>query len=168
MKNYKKIFLLLIVLIVLSSCKKEEKKIEINTKKYIQLKKANWFIGNWENVSKEMQMKELWKKENDSCFSAVSFVTVQKDTIFYEKVSLVQRKDSLLYIVSVREQNKEKPVSFYMTKSSENQLVFENPKHDFPNKIEYNKITNDSMLAKIYGIKDGKEISEDFPMKRSK
>jgi hypothetical protein len=153
------------------SCKNESQ-IEVfgtkTKKKYIQLEKAKWFLGRWENATKEENSQEIWKQKNDSTLFAESFVTVGKDTVFYEKVDLTQRNDSLFYIVSVRDQNKEKPVSFYLTKSTENQLVFENPKHDFPTKIEYNKITNDSIFAKIYGNKDGKEISEGFPMKKSK
>jgi hypothetical protein len=55
-----------------------------------------------------------------------------------------------------------------MTKSNENEITFENPKHDFPNKIVYTKITNDSLVAVIYGKKDGKEMRENFPMKKTK
>jgi hypothetical protein len=166
MKIVKPFLTLLMLVIVSESCKKEESKTKASPKQYSQLQKANWFLGNWENTTKEMEMKELWRKENDSCFKAQSFVTVQKDTVFYEKVDLVQRNDSLFYIVSVRDQNKEKPVSFYMTKATEKELVFENPKHDFPTKITYTKITNDSMVASIFGLKDGKASSETFPMKK--
>jgi hypothetical protein len=48
-----------------------------------------------------------------------------------------------------------------------NQLVFENSKHDFPSKITYTKITQDSMVDKISGIFKSEEQTENFPMKRS-
>lgn len=158
---------LLIVLLALSSCKNKESQT-VAKKEYNLLKKASWFIGNWENVSKEMTMKEIWNKKSDSSYAAISYVMIAKDTVFYEKVDLVQRNDSLFYIVSVREQNKEEPVSFYLTKATDSQLLFENPKHDFPNKIAYTKIANDSIIAEIFGTRRGKAASEIFPMQRSK
>lgn len=168
----KKVLLITLVsIILLSSCKKESQ-IEvfgIKTKKeFNQLKKANWFLGNWENISKEATFKEFWSKKTDSSYFAESIVIIEKDTVFYEKMDLFQKSDSLILKISVKDQNKEKPVSFYMTKSNENELTFENPKHDFPTKIVYTKITNDSLVAAIYGKKNGKEISETFPMKKTK
>jgi len=168
----KKVLLITLVsIILLPSCKKESQ-IEvfgIKTKKeFNQLKKANWFLGNWENISKEATFKEFWSKKTDSSYFAESIVIIEKDTVFYEKMDLFQKSDSLILKISVKDQNKEKPVSFYMTKSNENELTFENPKHDFPTKIVYTKITNDSLVAVIYGKKDGKEMSETFPMKKTK
>jgi hypothetical protein len=166
MKLAKSLLTILLLLFVVQSCKKEASKTVALAKNYTQLQKANWFIGTWENATNEMTMKEIWKQETDSSFSADSFIIVQKDTVFYEKVDLIQRNDSLFYIVSVKNQNNEKPVSFYLTTTNESELVFENQKHDFPNKITYYKITNDSLVATISGLKDGKMSSETFPMKK--
>lgn len=149
------------------SCKKESQAEIVGDKTqktYPKLDKAKWFLGYWENVTKELVSKEIWTTKNDSTLFAESFVIMEKDTVFYEKVDLTERNDSLLYIVSVRDQNKEKPVSFYLTKATDNLVVFENPKHDFPNKIVYQKMTSDSIVATIYGAKK----SEVFPMKRKK
>ncbi|WP_298122097.1 DUF6265 family protein [Flavobacterium sp.] len=161
----------LIVAIAFTSFKKnsQEEVFGNQTKKeFTQLNKVNWFLGNWENSTKEATFKEIWNKNNDSSYIGESFVIVEKDTVFYEKIDLFQSKDSLFYKVSVKDQNKEKPVSFYMTKSNDKEVTFENPKHDFPTKIVYTKITNDSLVATIYGKKDGKEMSETFPMKKTK
>lgn len=166
MKSTQSFLLFLLSATIFVSCKKHDEK-ENSIKEYKQLKKASWFLGNWENSSKEALFKESWSQKNDSSYFAESIVIVEKDTVFYEKMDLYQMQDSLIMKISVKDQNKEKPVSFYMTKSSEKELVFENPKHDFPTKIVYTKITNDSMVGAIYGKKDGKEISELFPMKKT-
>jgi hypothetical protein len=47
-------------------------------------------------------------------------------------------------------------------------LVFENPKHDYPKKITYTQITEDSLEAEISGILEGKASSEKFSMKKIK
>lgn len=160
-------FYLLVALLFAISCKKESQPevVGVKAKKvYPKLAKAKWFLGYWENDTKAFVSREIWTTKNDSTLFAESFVIVNKDTVFYEKVDLTERNDSLFYIVSVRDQNKEKPVSFYLTKSTNNQMVFENPKHDFPNKIIYNKINSDSIVASIYGSNK----TETFPMKRKK
>lgn len=171
MKNTKIYIGLLFILATLVSCKNESQ-IEVfgikTKKKYLQLENANWFIGKWENLTETARFEEIWSKVNDSTFLGESIVVIARDTVFYEKMDLFQKNDSLILKISVKDQNKEKPVSFYMTKSNDNQLVFENPKHDFPNKIVYNKINSDSIVATIEGIKKGKTQSETFPMKRTK
>src|SRR6478672_3262044 len=138
MKTIKPIVIVMLVATVLLSCKngKHIKDVDVKTKKeYTQLEKAKWLLGNWENVSKESNLREIWTAKNDSTLTAKSFVTVGKDTVFYEEVDVAERHDSLFYIVSIRGENNNQPVSFYMTKNDGNEMVFENPKHDFPTKI---------------------------------
>ena len=130
---------------------------------------AKWFIGTWQNQMPDGVFTEQWKRKNDSTYSGISTVVVnKKDTVFNESILLEQKNRSLFYTVSVKDQNKELPVSFKLITASHNQLVFENPKHDFPTKITYLKITEDSIVASIFGLIDGKEKMEQFPMKKIK
>lgn len=46
--------------------------------------------------------------------------------------------------------------------------VFENPNHDFPQRIIYRLVTVDSLVARIEGRIDGKERSSDFPYRRAR
>jgi hypothetical protein len=152
------------------SCQKKEN-TETNIqgptpKTFAQIEKANWLIGEWANTSKEGVLTETWTKENDSTFLGKTYFITGKDTAFTESIQLMQKEDQLLYIPTVSDQNKGKHVSFTLTTSSEKQLVFENKEHDFPQKITYNKISNDSIVAEIYGIKDGIESKESYPMKK--
>ena len=130
------------------------------------IEQANWFLGAWKFKTNDGDLTEIWKQMNDSVYLGVSYVIVKTDTVFYELISLEQKNKKWNYSVSVKNQNNEQPVSFEMTSMTPNQLVFENPKHDFPSKITYTKITQDSMVAKISGILKGKEQTEYFPMKR--
>ena len=159
----KNIPLVILGLIVLTSCKKENKTEAAVTDKNID--KATWFIGEWGNKSKEGELTERWKKVNDSVYFGESyFVVNEKDTVFGEHVNLEDKNGKLSFIVTVPGQNDELPVTFEMTSSSENQIIFENPKHDYPNKIVYNKVGNDSLVAEIFGTKKGKMASEKFLM----
>ncbi|HLF50912.1 DUF6265 family protein [Flavobacterium sp.] len=152
------------------SCQKKEN-TETNTqeptpKTFVLIEKASWLIGEWGNTSKEGVLTETWMKENDSTFHGKTYFITGKDTAFTESIQLMQKNGQLLYIPTVSDQNEGKSVSFILTTSTENQLVFENKEHDFPQKITYNKISTDSIVAEIYGIKDEIESKETYPMKK--
>ena len=140
---------------------KEEK-----MRNYLLLEKASWLMGDWKNQSEEGLSMEIWKKENDSTFSGISFFVVGKDTVSSESISLTEINNELFYIPVVKDQNEGKPVPFKMTGSTGEQLVFENPEHDFPQMIRYRKIAEDSLVAEISGVRNGETAKRSFPMKK--
>jgi len=157
-----------IVMMTTISCKKETvmEKTAQPGKRFAALEKANWFLGRWENNAPEGNLSEIWKKQNDSTFSGESYFVIKNDTVFAETVSLEEQNGKLSYVVTVPNQNDAKPVAFELTSSEANTLIFENPKHDYPNKIIYNQVGTDSLVAEIRGRKDGKEKNEFFRMKK--
>ena len=154
--------ILLLLLLAIVSCKKSD------SNKNEKIKATNWLLGNWENNSADGNLSETWKKVNDSTFQAQSYFIKEKDTLHFESITLQQKGEELPYTATVQGQNNDKPVSFKLTTSTEKQLVFENPKHDYPQKISYNQITTDSLVAKISGIQQGKPSSEQYSMKKTK
>jgi hypothetical protein len=137
-------------------------------KAYETLEKADWLIGNWQNTSKEGVATESWQKLNDSSYAGRSYFVIGKDTVSSETINLTQTGDSLFYIPVVKGQNNDQPVKFRLTSSATDHLVFENPAHDFPQKISYRKISADSILAEISGKINGVESVQQFPMGRIK
>ncbi len=142
--------------------KNEEKKTE-----YSELIKASWLIGTWKNDSMNVHATEIWTRKNDSSYEGKSFYVVGSDTVSSESINLEQRGKELFYIPVVKDQNNNEPVKFVLTSLTSKQLVFENPAHDFPQKISYTQIAADSLLAEISGLQKGKPASEFFPMKRT-
>lgn len=138
------------------------------TKQANDIEKAGWLIGTWENKTPKGSIYETWDKANDNEYSGKSYIVKEKDTVVFESIRLVQERDGLFYIPVVKNQNNNLPVRFATKTISETQLVFENPQHDFPQNISYTKITNDSLVAEISGIRNGQERKQVFPMKRVK
>ena len=153
---------LILLLLAIVSCKKSD----ANEKD--KIKAANWLLGNWENKTADGTLTEYWKKVNDSTFQATSYYIKAKDTLHFESITLQQKGEELTYNAAVKGQNDDKAVAFKLTTETEKQLVFENPKHDYPQKIIYTLITPDSLVAKISGIQQGKPSSEQFSMKKIK
>ena len=161
---------LLAVAALLFSCKENKEPVtetpEEPAKMYTQLEKAEWLLGFWGNTSPEGNLTENWEKTNDSVYAGHTYFVIGKDTVFTESITLEEANGKLAYVAAVSDQNGGKAIRFEMTSGTENQLVFENPKHDFPQKITYNKITNDSLVAEISGMKDGNPSTEQFAMKK--
>ncbi|UTN06547.1 DUF6265 family protein [Flavobacterium bizetiae] len=154
---FQKITLLALVLIV-ASCQKKES-VEKD-----KIKIADWLIGNWENTSPDGTLTEDWTKLNDSTFSATSYFIKGKDTLHFENIVLTQKGETLTYFATVKGQNDDKSVAFPSTAESDKQLVFENVKHDYPQKITYTKGANNTLTAEISGNLQGKASSEKFVM----
>ncbi|TRW27418.1 hypothetical protein FMM05_01915 [Flavobacterium zepuense] len=160
-----------VILSATASCK-ESSKDNTNTSEdksvTANVQNASWLIGNWGNTLPDGSFIEKWTKESDSVYKAESYFIANNDTLFSEYVTLGKINDTLAYTVTVPDQNNEKPVSFKLTSMSGDKMVFENPQHDYPNKIEYTKINADSIVAVISGAKKGKQASETFAMARLK
>ena len=132
------------------------------------IENASWLIGEWQNTSSEGILTETWEKLNDSTYAGKSFFVMGKDTVSSETIRLEQHGKTLLYIPTVKDQNNEQPISFVQTSSSNKQLIFENPKHDFPQKISYTQTNKTSLTAEISGLVNGKKKSQSFPMQKVK
>jgi hypothetical protein len=90
-----------------------------------------------------------------------------KDTVFQERMTIRQDGRDIYYLPMVKDQNDGKPVEFKMTSALGDEFIFENPSHDFPQKITY-RHAGDSLLAEISGLQNGKQRAEKFPMSRKK
>jgi Domain of unknown function (DUF6265) len=158
MKNKTPIIFAVAILAVSTAFKQQETNI----------KKAEWLLGRWENKMPEGTLSEIWRKVNNTEFHGESYFVIGKDTVFAESVVLDDKNGKMAYTVTVPSQNDAQPVRFDLTAITDTQMVFENPKHDFPNKIVYTQVKPDSLVAVIYGLKKGKPASETFAMRRIK
>ena len=154
---FQKITFLTLLLVVVSCQKKDSAEKD-------KIKIADWLIGNWENTSPDGVLTENWQKLNDSTFSAASYLIKGKDTIHFESIILAQKGETLSYLATVKGQNDDKPVAFPSTAASDKQLVFENPKHDYPQKITYTKGASNTLTAEVTGRLQGKLTTERFIM----
>lgn len=139
---------------------------EAPVRNYDKIENAGWLTGLWENLYPEGKASEKWDKLNDSTLVGSSHFIAGGDTVSAESIRLEQHGDDLFYIPIVRDQNAGQPVSFKLTSSSGDQLVFENPAHDFPQKITYARISADSLVAEISGIVEGQLRRQQFPLGR--
>lgn len=151
-----------VLLATIASCQKKET-IKIN-----KIKTAEWLIGNWETKTPDGTLTESWQKVDDSTFSATSYFIKGKDTLHNERIILSQKGENLTYSATVNGQNNDKAIDFPSTSETETKLVFENPQHDFPQKITYTKTANNTVTAQVTGKLQGKITTDTFVMTKSR
>ena len=125
----------------------------------------SWLEGDWTmNTKKGDQRMEMWKQTDKNILHGKGIKVTGKDTLLLESLELSYRDHNTWYIPTVPDQNDAKPVPFKMVSSTGHKVVFENPDHDFPQRILYQyhpaiKNTNDadSMYVRVEAL-DGKGI----------
>lgn len=147
-----------IVLVLFVSCQKKSEN------KFDKLQKMDWLVGEWEQKLPEGIVTEIWKKENDSTLSGKSFFIKEEDTIHNERMVLKQYKEGLLYIPTVKGQNNDEPTTFTMSSDVEDIFTFENPTHDYPQKISYKRINAATLMTTISGTQQGNQSQESYSL----
>ena len=75
------------------------------------------------------------------------------------------RKDGDVFYVAKPSQNAAETF-FKLVKSSPNEAIFENPEHDFPQRIIYRR-SGDKITARIEGTNNGKPAAMDYPFTKA-
>ena len=81
----------------------------------------------------------------------------------FEFLQIRQEGDDVFYVAKPSGQAE---ASFKLVRHSDREAVFENPTHDFAQRIIYKLQPDRSLLARIEGKTNGAERGIDFPMKR--
>jgi hypothetical protein len=113
--------------------------------------------GRWradvagKGASSRKELIEAWRSMPDGSMLGWSGTSVGTGVRKDEDLTISKRKGRWTYTATVMRQNGGRPVAFTCTSSTPTSVVFENTKHDFPQKIEYVFVTSDSMVATVSG-----------------
>jgi hypothetical protein len=133
-----------------------------------KINQAKDLLGNWENKSVDGTLTESWTKVNDSTYHGSSYFIKNKDTLHFESITLQQKAEELTYQSITKGQKNDKPVTFNLKVLEEKQLVFENLKNDYPQKIIYKQLSKNNVILEISGIQQGKPSAEKYTMVKLK
>lgn len=158
--------LLILGVLLFQSCNKYDANGKL-IKEYEELEKAKWLLGEWETKDSLGMLTEAWQTLDDSTYVGQSFyITPKNDTVHRETIELMQKDQFLIYSTSIKGEDDNEPTPFQMTESTDSLLVFENPKHNYPQKIRYQRNADKSMLAIISGKQNGKQSVDKYILRR--
>jgi hypothetical protein len=124
-----------------------------------------WLSGSWAQRSPESTMEvQIGSVAGDMVLSHWKSVDAQSKVDFFEfeKIVITDQGQVVLTPYPFGQEG----VSFPATEISETQAVFENPAHDFPRKITYEKLANDRLGVRVEGEGDGQPLVIDFELQR--
>lgn len=126
------------------------------------LERVGWMAGCWEQRSARGTVEENWMAPRGGGMLGVSR-TVRGDTLSaWEFLLIRERAGRLAYLANPSGQT---PTVFLASTVSDTAVIFENPRHDFPQRIGYERRA-DSLLAWIEGTRDGQTRRIPFPYAR--
>ena len=124
---------------------------------------VGWMAGCWEQAAGPRLIEEQWMRPRAGLMLGVSRTVVGDSLREYEQVALFQRGAHLVYAATPARQA---PAEFASTAVSDSAVTFENPAHDFPQRIIYRRRGADSLLARVEGMRRGRLHGSDFPYGR--
>jgi hypothetical protein len=124
-----------------------------------------WLSGCWASADQAAGSGEQWMSPAGGTMLGVSRTISDGKTVAFEFIRIVQTDDGgLVFIASPSGQN---TTGFALVSVNEKEVIFENPDHDYPQRIIYRLLTDDQLLGRVEGTINGKERAIDFPMKKT-
>ena len=119
-------------------------------------------VGTWRTEKKNGVLYESWQKNSDDQFDGKSFKITNADTIVLERVRLAREGTRIVYAVRVDGENDGKETLFYLREIKDNDYIFEDKEHDFPQRVVYNMQSGNTLHAYIEGEIGGKSKRSEY------
>ena len=127
--------------------------------------KLAWLTGCWEWRSPRGVVDEHWSSTSGGMLLGFSR-TMRGDSITeYEFVRIYNAGDTLVYDAHPSRQER---AEFRAVGPFESSVVFENPTHDFPQRVIYRRAGADTLMARVEGTRNGQTRGFDFPYVRTR
>jgi hypothetical protein len=128
------------------------------------LEPARWLLGSWVADGGKRIVTETWTEASPTTFegSGVTRDRTDGSVVDGEALRLVAMGDGVFYVAKVA--HNEYPVAFRLTTCEADRLVFENPGHDFPRRLEYRRVDGDRLEVHV---SDGAERGFKLDFRRS-
>lgn len=127
------------------------------------VKDVAWIAGCWDSTRNGRHVAEHWMPPEGGTMMGVSRTTAGEKTTEWEFLIIRQGAKGLDYVAKPSRQPE---ATFTATRATANEVVFENPAHDFPKRIIY-KRDGDALTASIEGPMNGQNRRIDFPYKKA-
>lgn len=125
---------------------------------FAQSNLPDFLQGTWKIENEETC--EHWDKLNESSMKGFSYRLNNGQMVISEYLEISKTNNEIIYTATVLNQNQGKGVSFKQTKT-DSTFTFDNPNHDFPKKIVYQKLNDTEIFVQV---SDGKQNGFSYKM----
>jgi uncharacterized protein YciI len=127
---------------------------------YAQSGFPDFLHGTWKMENEEVY--EHWDKLNENTLKGFSYTLEDTQLLISEYLNITKTDNEVIYTANVLQQNQGKGVNFKLTKT-DSTFTFENPIHDFPKKIVYQKLSDTEIFVQV---SDGNQKGFSYKMQK--
>ncbi len=136
-------------LFALTLCAQDAPKFEI----------LGWIAGNWTGTMGRATMEENWLPAAGGAMLGISRVVAGPRMVAFEFLRIIQRDGEIYYVA---QPGGRAATEFKLTSVTATRVVFENPAHDHPKIITYEKSGEGKLVATIEGNERGQHKKQEF------
>jgi len=122
-----------------------------------------WLAGSWKSEEAGQCSEEHWMQPAGETMLGVSRTVSNGTTTFFEFLRIESHPDGVFYLASPK--GRQPPTPFKLVTLQDEQVVFANPEHDFPQRIVYRRQGNE-LHGRIEGIDQSRPRSEEWTWRR--
>ena len=122
-----------------------------------------WMSGCWIQTRPDGFVEEHWMKPAAGALFGMSRTVKGGRTTEWEFLRIGEEGGRLAYVAKPSGQAES---AFPVKRLGDGEVVFEDPKHDFPQRIVYRRNADGSITARIEGEIGGKAKGVEFPYRR--
>ena len=112
----------------------------------------DWLAGYWLSCEDGVEVSETWSNRRGGIMLGTS-ITSGDDSFSWEQTRIEADGEGLSFHAMPRDQA---PASFRLIRSGPGEAVFENPAHDFPQRVIYRR-EGDRLTGRIEGRAQGRD-----------
>ena len=126
----------------------------------------SWMAGCWRqsNPSTGRTIDEQWMAPLGRTMLGMSRTVRGDSVIEFEHLQILERGGHAVFHA---EPSGQVPADFEARAVSDTLVTFQNPAHDFPQRVIYRRRGRDSLIARIEGTRNGRVRGVDFPYARA-
>ena len=122
-----------------------------------------WLGGCWRHASPTRTVDEQWMAPSGGMMLGMGRTVRDGRVLEYEHLRIHERAGRVVYTALPSGQP---TADFEATNVSDTLVAFENPTHDFPQRVVYRARGRDSLVARVEGTRDGRLRGVEFPYAR--
>jgi len=131
----------------------------------VSVDRVAWLQGCWRSTRGETTIEEQWMSPRGGTMLGMGRTVRGSKTLEYELVLIKEQDGRLAYEAHPSGQPS---ATFMAATASDTSVVFENPTHDFPQRVGYTRKGADALDAWIEGQANGKSRRVDFSYQRTR
>jgi hypothetical protein len=131
----------------------------------VAVDRVGWLQGCWRSARGETTIEEQWMAPRGGSMLGMGRTVRGGKTVEYELLLITEQDGRLAYQAHPSGQPS---ATFLSMTASETSVLFENPQHDFPQRVGYRRDGADGLQAWIEGQANGKLRRVDFSYQRAR